>query len=813
MLLTAGFAASQLRDTAHTLPRGIYTTYELTVEGIPAERGRYTSAEATAVAWRDPSDGTWHASGDRIMLYADSLTALYPGERIRCRGSVRPFRGGAESYRRLMARRGFAGTLWLSERTLIERLPGRSSALHLHAVERMQRIGMRDDAGAVCRAMVTGDRSGITQELRTVYSRSGLSHLLAVSGLHTGIVFALVNLMLWWLPLLHRGHLVRNLLATVCIWLFVAAAGFSPSAVRAAVMCTMLQFALASASEYVALNALAAAGFGMLLWNPAWLGDISFQLSFIAVAAILAWGVPLCRLLHTRRRALNLLTDALVISLVAGIATAPLVSHTFGTVPLAGLLVNPVAILVGSIVVLGGTVWMILPVNWLAPAFDAVLSGTAGLLNTLARAAAALPGGYAEYTLGGGATAGIYLFFLLTTLAAWSFEPKKAYICRHDNPRGIYAAADGRSAAGHRRQPRPRPAGGGLRPQHTPRPAGRHAGQVPRAGRGETPLVRRRTVHPAAAGVRTGIERSLRRPQADRGRAVLDLTCGLGADAFFLARRFRRVVTLERDQTLARIAAENFRRLGATNIEVVNTSAEAYLAQPGLHFDWVYADPDRRSGDGRKLVRLEDCSPDILSLMPLIGRTSGRLCVKNSPLFDIGEALRLFPGARVEAVSLGDECKEVVIYADGTGPGITATALGRGSFTATPAQAGAPPHPGAFEPDRYRWLVVPDVALQKARLARLHLRGKADIWSENGYGFATERPEGIIGKVFAIERIEPYDPRRLKRAFKGRGAELMKRDFPFAAEELGRRLGVHAGNDVRLAFTKIGSGFWVVRLE
>ena len=77
------------------------------------------------------------------------------------------------------------------------------------------------------------------------------------------------------------------------------------------------------------------------------------------------------------------------------------------------------------------------------------------------------------------------------------------------------------------------------------------------------------------------------------GGAVLDLTCGLGADAFFLARRFRRVVTLERDQTLARIAAENFRRLGATNIEVVNTSAEAYLAQPGLHFDWVYADPDR----------------------------------------------------------------------------------------------------------------------------------------------------------------------------------------------------------------------------
>ena len=280
------------------------------------------------------------------------------------------------------------------------------------------------------------------------------------------------------------------------------------------------------------------------------------------------------------------------------------------------------------------------------------------------------------------------------------------------------------------------------------------------------------------------------------GDTALDLTCGLGVDALFLSRRFRRVVTLERSETLARIAAENFRRLQAANIEVVHTSA----------------DPDRRSADGRKLVRLEACSPDVTALMPLIARASGRLCIKNSPLFDVDEALRLFPDSRVEVVSLGDECKEVLVYADGTGPALTATALGRGSFTATPGQT-PPPAPDTFDPSRYRWLVVPDVALQKARLARLHLRGKADIWSENGYGFAAEEPQEVIGKVFAVESIEPYDPRRLKRSLKGAGAELMKRDFPFGAEELARRLGVHAGADVRLAFTKIGNGFWAVRLK
>ena len=295
------------------------------------------------------------------------------------------------------------------------------------------------------------------------------------------------------------------------------------------------------------------------------------------------------------------------------------------------------------------------------------------------------------------------------------------------------------------------------------------------------------------------------------GDTVLDLTCGLGVDAFFLSRRFGRVVTLERNDVLARVAAENFSRLGATNIEVVNTSAEEYLRRDGLHFDWIYADPDRRSAEGRKLVRLEDCSPDIIALKPLLDRVSGRLCIKNSPLFDIGEALRLFPDSRVEVVSLDGECKEVLVYADGTGPLVTATALGHGSFSAQPGDTA--PEPETFDPARCRWLVVPDVALQKARLVRLHLAGKAAVWSENGYGFAAEEPQGVLGRVHAVERIEPYDPKRLKRELKGRGAEVLKRDFPLAAEELMRRLGLHPGAELRLAFTKIGNDFWVIRLK
>ena len=318
------------------------------------------------------------------------------------------------------------------------------------------------------------------------------------------------------------------------------------------------------------------------------------------------------------------------------------------------------------------------------------------------------------------------------------------------------------------------------------------------------------------------------------GDRVLDLTCGLGVDAWALSRRFRRVTTLERDPVLAAVAAENFARLGIGNIEVVNSSAEEFLQRDGLQFDWIYADPDRRSAEGRKLVRMEDCSPDVVALLPRLRSASSNLCIKNSPMFDVDEAERIFGPCRVEVLSVGDECKEVVVYVDGAEPEVVATAVGRGSFAVTRAEAMrsaeaandveagsggaegptvAATLPERFDPERYRWLVLTDVALRKARLARLRLAGRADLWSESGFGFAAEPFDDPLVRLLPIERIEPFDPRRLKRELKGLGVEVLKRDFPLGQEELMRRLGVRAGNDRRLAFTKIGNDYWAIRLQ
>lgn len=305
------------------------------------------------------------------------------------------------------------------------------------------------------------------------------------------------------------------------------------------------------------------------------------------------------------------------------------------------------------------------------------------------------------------------------------------------------------------------------------------------------------------------------------GGRLLDLTCGLGIDSSRFAERFERVVAVERDEVLADVVRENMRRMGIANVEVVTASAEDYLQQAlerGERFDWVYADPDRRTVDGRRVVRLEDCSPNMVELMPLIGRLTERVAIKNSPLFDVDEAFRLFGKCGVEVISLGDECKEVMIYADGREPMLAAEAIARGRVEVTLAdleryEAEREGVVKEFDAEAYGYLVVPDVALLKARIVEYALRGKADVWSNNSFGFARELPEGVVGRVMKIKQIYPYDIKQLKRRFKGEGVDILLRDFPVGVDEVRRKAGMKSGSKHRIALTRIEGKAYVIELE
>ncbi len=296
------------------------------------------------------------------------------------------------------------------------------------------------------------------------------------------------------------------------------------------------------------------------------------------------------------------------------------------------------------------------------------------------------------------------------------------------------------------------------------------------------------------------------------GRSVLDLTCGLGVDAIALARRFDRVITVERDEVLADAVRENMRRMKIANVEVVTASAEDCAVSLRERFDWIFVDPDRRATEGRRAVRMEDCSPDVTALLPQLRRLSDRLAVKCSPLFDIDEAFRIFGDCGAEAVSLHGECKEVMIYADGRHPSIAAEAIGVGRFEVAREDAACEACTKDFDPDAYAWLVVPDAALRKTRLTIRHLRGKADVWSNNSFAFAREKPEGVLGRILPVKRIEPYDPKALRRELRGAGVDILCRDFPVSADEVRRRTGMRSGDEHRIALTCVAGRCLTVRI-
>ena len=295
------------------------------------------------------------------------------------------------------------------------------------------------------------------------------------------------------------------------------------------------------------------------------------------------------------------------------------------------------------------------------------------------------------------------------------------------------------------------------------------------------------------------------------GESVLDLTCGLGVDAYALSKRFKRVVTIERNEMVAEVARENFRRLGAENIEVVCSSAEEYLTTCTDHFDWCFSDPDRRGAKGEKLVRLEDCSPDVVALMPTLQRVADRICIKCSPLFDVDEAFRLFGDCSVETVSLSGEAKEVNIYIDGSIPRLTAVAIGIGEFSSSVEERNAARWSAELNDlSPYRYITLPDVALQHTRMVAVAFEGKCDIWSNNGVALSVEEPTNVLGRTFEVEAIYNIDS-AFKRLMKGRKAEIYRRDFPMANAEICKRYRCSEGGSERWCFTRIDENFIAIK--
>lgn len=221
------------------------------------------------------------------------------------------------------------------ERTILKAQDFRQQAeQQLHTLH----IGEQDFA--VIAAMAMGDKSALNQETKEAYSISGTSHILAVSGLHIGIIFQLIILLLGGK---HRSKLTI-ILSTTIVWAYVIFIGFPASAVRAATMLSIYSMVLLSLRPDPTLNTLALAYIIMLLVNPFNIFDIGFQMSFLAVGSILLFYPLFFCLLSSHSNIIRAIWGLFCVSLAAQIGTLPLIVFYFGRISCYSLITSFIAI-------------------------------------------------------------------------------------------------------------------------------------------------------------------------------------------------------------------------------------------------------------------------------------------------------------------------------------------------------------------------------------------------------------------------------------------------------------------------------------
>lgn len=186
-----------------------------------------------------------------------------------------------------------------------------------------------DQPTAVIAAMTLGDKSYISQTTKEEYSVAGASHILALSGLHLGIIFCILSLLTG-----GRNHLfLSNILSLTAIWCYVVLVGMSPSVVRSATMITILAFTQMLRRRLMSLNSISLAAFIMLLVRPMNLYDVGFEMSFLSVLSIFIFFQPVYGLVDSKflqnHRVVKWVWGMAVISLSAQLLTIPVVAYYF----------------------------------------------------------------------------------------------------------------------------------------------------------------------------------------------------------------------------------------------------------------------------------------------------------------------------------------------------------------------------------------------------------------------------------------------------------------------------------------------------
>src|SRR5258706_7022515 len=371
--------------------------YEAIVRSVPEEKVKSWKVELEVVQAK--TNHFWKPVTGKLLLYIskknnDGVTWRY-GDIILVKGSPQEFNPpgnpGEFDFKRFLSFKNISHQQFVSidEVQLIRETTDKGFIYYSHQVrawcmKKINEFVSGKDERAIAIALVLGVTDGIDNDLQNAYAASGAMHVLAVSGMHVGIIYAIILLLFKPLNKFKNSKWVAAIVSLVCLWVFSFITGNSPSVLRAVTMFSFIAIARPFGMRTNIYNTLAASAFVLLIYNPYLIMSVGFQLSYLAVLGIVYLQRPLYQLWEIENTLGDWTWKITCVSIAAQASTFALgllYFHQFPTYFLiSNLFVIPLStfVLIGGIFLLGvssisalatfvGVIleWLIKALNWI----------------------------------------------------------------------------------------------------------------------------------------------------------------------------------------------------------------------------------------------------------------------------------------------------------------------------------------------------------------------------------------------------------------------------------------------------------------
>ncbi len=380
----------------------------------------------------------WRESKGKVLIYHKSNQLLLPGQLILVNNPPEqippPIFPNEFDYRGFLARKDIHFRQFIGEKFLILDSSEINSFRYLISNFRKNLVNVIEskipdpESQQIAAALLLGQKENLDREIKNAYAETGTMHILAVSGLHVGIIYAILLFPLKGIKLKPKQRKIYLSAVILLIWIYALLTGFSPSVIRAATMFSLFTAGQMRDRKPSSFNILAFSAMVMIALDPGVIFEVGFQLSYVAVAGILLIQPLMVRFWIPPNMILEYFWQLTAVSIAAQLATFPLSVYYFHIFPSYFLIANLVIIPLSFLVMSTGIVFLV--TSWIPLLSDGLgwfVNELIWLQNWLTRAIQLFPGGNLDrLTI---TFAGMLLVWgILIIWANWEFGDRKKLV-------------------------------------------------------------------------------------------------------------------------------------------------------------------------------------------------------------------------------------------------------------------------------------------------------------------------------------------------------------------------------------------------